>query len=63
MPQFWAGIVNEKVDIRGVDNGFGGFGEAKHRAPALFTSRKEARRQYKEVRKVEVRIVSKSVSR
>lgn len=59
MPQFWAGLYNGHIDTRETDNGFGGWGESKHRAPALFTSREEARKHYQDVRKVEVRVISK----
>lgn len=59
MPQFWAGFVDDKLDRRKVDNGFGGWGCEKHLAPALFTDRDIASIHYQDVRKVEVRVVSK----
>lgn len=60
MPQFWGGFVDGKLDRRIVDNGFGGWGSEPHLAPALFCTRHTAKKHYRDVRKVEVRIVSKS---
>lgn len=57
MPQFWAGFVNGKIDVPRVNDGFGGAN--RRRCPALFTNRQQAREQYQDVRKVEVRTVSK----
>jgi hypothetical protein len=59
MPQFWAGFVGDKIDKREVDTGFGGYGEGHTRVPMLFTNRTNARKEYVDVRKVEIRIVSK----
>ena len=59
MPQYWAGIVDGKIDTLETDTGWGGWGQTKYRAPAFFTSRTEARARYEEVRKVEVLVVSK----
>jgi hypothetical protein len=59
VPQYWAGFSEGRIDTREVDNGFEGWGENKHRAPAIFTSRSEALRHYEDVFKVEVRVVSK----
>ncbi len=59
MPQFWAGYIEDKIDTREVDTGWGGWGVGKCRLPAIFTSRAEARQQYKDVRKIEVRVVGK----
>jgi hypothetical protein len=51
---FWAGICDNKIDIRLVDNGFGGWGQSTIKAPMLFTSRKQARLEYERVCKVKV---------
>lgn len=59
MPQFWAGFVDGKLDRREVDDGHGGFGCTHHNAPALYLSRELALTRYHDVRKVEVRVVSK----
>ena len=59
MPQYWAGFVDDKIDTREVDIGFGGWGETLQRLPALFVSKHEAKINYQDVRKVEVRVVSK----
>lgn len=61
MPQFWGGFIDDKLDTREIDTMFGGPGERTVRAPMLFTSRTEARKEYKDVRKVEVRVVSRKV--
>jgi hypothetical protein len=58
MPQFWGGFVNNGLDTREVDTGQGGFGTGLTRMPAIFASRRDARREYEDVRKVEVRTVS-----
>ena len=67
MPQFWAGFVDGVLDTREIDTGWGGFGGeinkvGRTRAPMLFTSRKDARNRYSDVRKVEVRVVNKPKS-
>lgn len=61
MLHFWGGFVDDKLDKRIIDTGFGGFGaDGARRMPALFINRCDARQQYQDVRKVEIRIVSKS---
>ena len=63
MPQFWAGFVEDKLYTSVIDTGFGGFddpnGSGRVRAPSLFTARADARKQFEDVRKVEVRVVSR----
>jgi hypothetical protein len=60
MAYFWAGFGDGKLMVELADNGFGGWGKNFHRAPTLFTSREEARRQFDDVRKVEVCIVNET---
>ena len=57
--KFWAGFCEDKLAIREIDTGFGGFGsgDGKLRAPALFPSKAAARKQYQDVRLVEVRVI------
>ncbi len=57
--KFWAGFTDDKLAIREIDTGFGGFGsgDGKHRAPMLFPSRAAARKEYQDVRPVEVRVI------
>lgn len=55
--KFWAGFTDGKLHIREIDTGFGGFGSGKQRAPALFPSHAAARREYEDVRLVEVRVI------
>ncbi len=47
---FWAGFVNGNLGQQRVDDGFGG--SNARIAPALFYTRREARTQYDDVRKV-----------
>ena len=63
MPQFWAGFSKGKIDTEITDTGWGGLGVAFVRMPMLFTRRADARARYEDVRKVEVRIVSKHPKR
>jgi len=51
----WGGFVGGRLDVIGVDTGWGGFGQGSiARMPALFASRKECRRRYQDVRRVQV---------
>lgn len=59
MPQFWAGFVDGKVYTEVVTDNWGGDPKNTYRAPMLFTSREQARWRFEDVRKVEVRDVSK----
>lgn len=60
MPQYWAGFAGGKLHTRDVDNGWGGFGMGRMvRTPMLFTARAKALEEYEDVRKVEVRVVSR----
>ncbi len=51
----WGGFVGGKLDWNANDTGFGGFGVGLVSMPALFKTRKEARREYQDVRRVEIR--------
>jgi hypothetical protein len=57
--QYWAGFVGDRLDTREVDTGFGGWGDHRVRSPAIFTSKEAARKEYQDVRKIEVRVVSR----
>lgn len=60
MPQFWAGVCDNKIHVRETENGFGGWGNNyRFKAPALFTTMAEAQKHYECVCKVEIKIVSK----
>jgi hypothetical protein len=54
--RLWGGFCDNKLDIREMDTGFGGFGsgDGMRRLPAIFTSRKEARKEYEDVRPIEI---------
>lgn len=58
MPQFWAGMSDGKIAREIVADGFGSPSHER-RIPALFTTKAQALEQYQDVRKVEVRIISK----
>lgn len=53
-PRMWGGFCDGKLDIRDMDTGWGGFGsgDGMRKIPAIFTSRKAARREYEDVRPV-----------
>ena len=53
----WGGFSDGVLHINWVDTGFGGFGESMIEAPALFLSRKRARQEYEDVRRIEIREV------
>jgi hypothetical protein len=59
MPQFWAGFVDDKIHTEVVTDFWGEDAKNTYRAPMLFTSREQARWRFEDVRKVEVRVVSK----
>lgn len=50
----WGGFVDGKLHAVLIDSGFGGFGQQKHPALAVFLTRTEARKQYQDVRKIEI---------
>lgn len=56
--QLWGGYVDNRLDIREVDTGWGGFGsgDGMRRMPAIFTSRKAAREEYMDVRPVKLAV-------
>lgn len=51
----WGGFSSGRLDMREMDDKWGG--ENKRMVPAIFRNRKEARRQYQDVRRVEIRQV------
>lgn len=51
---FWAGFYDGRIDVREVDDGWGGWGEGKVNMPALFRSGARAREEYAQVRKVKI---------
>lgn len=55
---YWAGFIGDRIVIDRRDTGWGGYGNDGFReAPALFVTRREAREQFEDVRKVEIREV------
>lgn len=50
--QLWGGFIDNKLDVRWINDGWGG--EHYRWIPALFLTRKEAQAQYEDVRKIEV---------
>lgn len=55
MKTLWGGFIDGNLDVREIDTGWGGWGQGFIRMPMVFTTRAEARRQYEDVRKVEVK--------
>lgn len=49
----WGGFLNGKLDVREMDDGWGGGNRRK--AFAIFRNRKDAREQYQDVRRIEIR--------
>lgn len=50
--KWWGGFSGGRIDIHLMDDGWGG--KNMRRVPAIFTSYKEARRQYQDVRRIHV---------
>lgn len=48
----WGGFVDERLHFDEIDDGFGG--SNKRLSPALFLTKKEALKQYQDVRKVKI---------
>lgn len=58
--KFWAGFEGGKIAELSVDMGWGGYGTGDLiEAPMLFTTRREARKKFQDVRRVEVRELPK----
>jgi hypothetical protein len=50
----WGGFVDHRLHYRMVDTGFGGWGGRATMTLAIFTSRRDAKREYQDVRPIEV---------
>lgn len=55
--RFWAGFTDGKLHVRIVDSGFGGWGDSFTEQPAIFKKRDDARKEYEDVREVEIKEV------
>ena len=55
----WGGFSAGKLCYLEVDTGFGGFGKALVKMPAIFKARELARAHFQDVRRVEIREVKK----
>lgn len=55
--RLWGGFCDNTLSMSEVDTGFGGFGtgEGTARMPAIFTSKAKARKQFEDVRAIEIR--------
>jgi hypothetical protein len=51
----WGGFVDDKLNWHLVDTGLGGWGVTYRMMPAVFKTRKDARSEYHDVRRVEIR--------
>ena len=56
--KLWGGFVDGCLHWQTVDDGFGG--EHNRLAAALFITRKEAREQYQDVRRVEIKFIARA---
>jgi hypothetical protein len=63
MPRsFWGGFCDDRLDLRRVNSGFGGIqSDGWVTWPAIFTSKKAARQQYEDVRKIEIRVLKRAL--
>lgn len=52
----WGGFTDDKLDVRKTDSGFGGWGNNFPEQPAIFMSRKDARREYEDVRPLRIEL-------
>lgn len=50
----WGGFTDGKLHAQLVDSGWGGFGQNKHPSLAVFLTRKEAKKKYHDVRRIEI---------
>lgn len=51
----WAGFESGKLCVIEVDAGWGGYGTGDHvKIPAIFSTRKEARKKFEDVRRVTI---------
>ena len=50
----WAGFCGGKLLSYWIDDGFGGYGKKTRISPAIFRTRKEARSQFEDVRRVRI---------
>ena len=55
----WAGFTSDQLMFLDVDMGWGGYGLGLTRTAALFETRKEARKKFRDVRRVEIREIKK----
>ena len=51
----WGGFINNRLDRRVIDTGFGGWGKGLVLGRAIYNSKKAARKEYEDVRLIEVR--------
>ena len=53
----WVGFCDGRPDYRIIDTGWGGWGNGGYRTIIVFTNRARARREYQDVRPMELRAV------
>lgn len=58
--KFWGGFSEGKLHCSLVDSGFGGWGNTFTMQPAIFSRRDDAKKQYEDVREVEIKEVVKA---
>jgi hypothetical protein len=53
----WVGFQEGRPDYRMIDTGWGGWGEGGYRTIIVFTDKARARREYEDVRRMELRLI------
>lgn len=56
----WAGVVDGRIDLIDIDDGWGGFGDHKRSSPAIFARKVDAQRCYQKVCRVIIKPLSAS---
>lgn len=54
---FWAGFSDGKICLSDIDDGWGGFVGPHRKSPMIFSSKKAARKQFQDVRKIKITVV------
>lgn len=49
-----AGFVDGRLDVIDIDDGWGGFGDHHRKSPAIFPTKREARKCYQDVRFIQI---------
>lgn len=55
----WGGFVDGRLYMQMIDTGFGGWGNGGVKAPAIYTEKRRAQREFQDVRPIEIRELEK----